>query len=194
MEIVFLLVAFAIAQLVAAAGKKKQRERRRAEPGGEERPRDLLAEIREALEERQRQGRTQAPIGQRTPGGLPPGRRQPTTIVYDEDGYEDEDEAESLERTPTVISLETPVVYQERELVDHDDEIEAVVARRIKYAEAQARALTPADHRKFDKRIREPVVPRKPSAKALHRARLRELFIAKEILGRPVALREPGDR
>lgn len=191
MEIVFLLLAFVVAQLVGVIGKKRQRERA-AGRSPDERPKDLLAELRGALEEMQRQGKTETPIGGKPPTARsqgPMGRRLATPRPGSQAG--------GVESDPTVVSLETPVLYEERELVDYDDEIEALVARRIKYAEAQARALTPADHKKFDKRIRAaapPPPPRVRSARALRRQRLRDLFVAKEVLGRPVALRDPFER
>lgn len=99
----------------------------------------------------------------------------------------------SLESTPEVRSLETEVRRPERTVVDADDEAEAIVARRIAAAEANARPLGAADHLAFDASIRQQpadATATKVSAATRH---LRNAVVWREILGPPVSLREQGD-
>lgn len=75
------------------------------------------------------------------------------------------------------------------EVVDYDEEAQAVVQRRIDAAQARDNALTAKDHGAFDARIREagPVAPVRPTMSV---AELRRAFVWREVLGPPVGLRE----
>lgn len=112
---------------------------------------------------------------------------------------EEIEELEVRETEPEVVSLETGGERAERVLVDHDDQAEALVQRRIAAAETRAGALTKADHIRFDQRIRtEPArttpaqrrvaAPVEPGAPLTGNA-LRNAMIWSEILGPPVGRR-----
>ncbi len=104
-------------------------------------------------------------------------------------GAEEVEDRESLEIVPVVVSRELPAPAQSRKVVDFDDEAETLIRRRIAQAEARNHALTAADHRAFDKRIRrEPVKTIAPA----HPRNLRQALIWKEVLGKPVTLRDEG--
>ncbi len=193
MELIFLLVLFAIGNLLKANAEKKQREQAERELElGEHTPDrdDLMEEIRRAMEgmRQQRQPEAAAPPYSRTGGA------QLSTIDRDDDGFDEEDE--TLEEVPVVRSLEDEVRRPERERVDYDAESKAAVQRRIEWAEVRARAHRPEDHRAFDRRIRaEPEAPGPAEEHAsVRRPDLRQLVVWQEILGKPVALRERDDR
>jgi hypothetical protein len=71
--------------------------------------------------------------------------------------------------------------------VDQDEGIEAVVARRLREAEARNRPLSAADHVAFDKIVRQgdltAAAPRRYPT-----GQLRQAFIWREILGPPKSL------
>lgn len=193
MELIFLLVLFAIGNLLKANAEKKQREQAERELElGEHAPDrdDLMEEIRRAMEgmRQQRQPETAAPPYSRTGGA------QLSTIDRDDDGFDEEDE--TLEEVPVVRSLEEEVRRPERVRIDYDAESRAAVQRRIEWAEDRARAHRPEDHRAFDQRIRAVPTVASPAADrpAVGRPDLRQLIVWQEILGKPVALREPHDR
>lgn len=193
MELIFLLVLFAIGNLLKANAEKKQREQAERELElGEHTPDrdDLMEEIRRAMEgmRQQRQPEAAAPPYSRTGGA------QLSTIDRDDDGFDEEDE--TLEEVPVVRSLEDEVRRPERERIDYDAQSKAAVQRRIEWAEVRARAHRPEDHRDFDRRIRaEPGAPVPAEEHAsVSRPNLRQLVVWQEILGKPVALRERDDR
>ena len=102
---------------------------------------------------------------------------------------EDVEDRESLEEPERVVSLETEVHRPARVKYDQDSGAEELVRRRIVAAEARSGTLTRADHKAFDKRIRqEPAdhtaVPRYTTAQ------LRNAIVWREILGPPVSERE----
>ncbi|MDX2058222.1 MAG: hypothetical protein SFV24_10505 [Gemmatimonadales bacterium] len=199
MELFILILLFVAGSLLQAAGKRKQNQ---GPPDtvddGEAAEPDLMAEIRKAMEQlkEQREGRQprQDLPGRRPPIGQFPARplptRRPAPEVFEDD--EDVEEAVSLESEPVVESLETEVVRPEREVVDQDDQAEALLARRVKWAEDHGKRLSLADHRAFDKQIREaqPVVPDPAIAR---RNLIRQRMIWGEILGPPLALRPPRE-
>ncbi|MBX3145637.1 MAG: hypothetical protein KF785_02610 [Gemmatimonadales bacterium] len=186
MEVLLLLVLFAVGSLMKSASERKQREQAQRELDLQdeafetESRDDLMEEIRRAMEgmRQQREGRTTAPSGHQQ-GRLP-------RPVPDDDSFDEEDE--SLEVTPTIRSLETVTARPERVVLDYDAEAESVVQRRVEWAEARARAHRPEDHKAFDRRIRAEPVPA-PSAVPAARPNLRHLLIWHEILSKPLALR-----
>jgi hypothetical protein len=99
----------------------------------------------------------------------------------------------TLESTPEARSLEEDVQRPERAVVDADDEAEAIAARRIAAAEANARPLGAADHLAFDARIRQEPADA-TSTKGYSMRRMREAMVWREILGPPVSLRDMSDR
>lgn len=185
-----------------------------------DRPKDILEAIREAMEAARREQESGLPRpmpgSQKPPlqspatarpsartGGKPqtPSRpfqtgtkpvRQPpaeSSDLFDE-------EARSLETEPEVKSLEVDQVRPERPLINRDLEGEELVQRRIEWAQAHASPLTPEDHRRFDARIRPATTPSpaRPTpqaelAEARH-AKLRQMVIWQEILGKPKSLRD----
>lgn len=108
------------------------------------------------------------------------------------DGEAAED-AESLEVTPEVQSLETDARRPSRAIVDQDDEAEQVVARRVRAADANLAPRTRADHQAFDQRIRQEAADQTAVASS-RIARLRDAVVWREILGPPVSLRDDDDR
>jgi hypothetical protein len=108
---------------------------------------------------------------------------------------EEVEERETLEVGEDVLNLETGVEERAaRQEVDHDDEAEAIVRRRIQAAQARDRTLNRADHVAFDKRIRQVEADKTAVAKR-RKVSLREAVVWREILGPPVALRdELGER
>lgn len=102
---------------------------------------------------------------------------------------EDVEDRETLEIEPVVVSMPIPD-RPERIVESRDADAEKLISRRIKEAELRNRALTLADHRAFDKKIRQqkPIkVLVKPTDKE-HRDRLRQAVIWMEILGPPKGL------
>lgn len=115
-----------------------------------------------------------------------------------EDGDVFEEERESLEVEPEVVSVETAPSRPRRVIVDQDDQASATVARRIKEAEARSAAQTPADHRKFDERIRREPADRTAVAVAAVSTytpdQLKNAVVWRELLGPPIALRDEEQR
>ena len=101
-------------------------------------------------------------------------------------------ERTSLEATPEAISLEEDVRRPERAVVDADDEAEAIVAKRIAAAEANARPLDGAEHSAFDVRIRQEPADA-TAARSYSMRRMRDAVVWREILGPPVSLPDRPD-
>lgn len=126
----------------------------------------------------------------------PLGRRADTGL----EGAEEVEELEVLEEEPEVVSIETSGERTERVLVDYDEGASELVRRRVAEAEARARALTKADHARFDQRIRsEPALVTPPAKTPWVRGRrpagsLRDALIWSEILGPPVSERPASSR
>jgi hypothetical protein len=93
---------------------------------------------------------------------------------------------------PEVKSLEESAERPERVVVDTDDEAEAIVARRIAAAEANARPLGAADHMTFDARIRQQPADA-TAVKTYSMRRIRDAIVWREILGPPVSLKDPAE-
>lgn len=114
----------------------------------------------------------------------PMGRR----AVVQWPGLEEVEEREVLEVEPEVLSLEVAERITSREVVDQDDQAEALVRRRIEAAQSRDRALSVADHKAFDRTIRSapaqspvPLVGRRPAS-------IRDAMVWREILGPPKGL------
>ncbi|HUG27235.1 MAG TPA: hypothetical protein VMK53_02980, partial [Gemmatimonadales bacterium] len=127
-------------------------------------------------------------------------QRQPTAEAepsWDtgEEWEVEEAESRSLEQfEPEVRSMEDDFHRPEREVVVLGGDQEALQAGRVAYAENRNRALTAADHRRFDARIRAPQAPvpsveadAPPDARLL---RLRQAIIWREVLGPPIAMQD----
>jgi hypothetical protein len=191
MEFALLLLLFFIASLVQRAAQKSRQgggPRRRARVPRPERSgprreapqslRELFEEVRRSMDEADRRARgelDEAPVDLLEP---------PESI--DEEVVE---ERESLEAPEQVVNLEEQFVRRaERPVVDQDEGAEAIVQRRIQWAERQARGRTVADHRTYDAEIRKPAAPAAPARNRA--AELRKMVIWREVLGPPVGLRE----
>jgi len=116
----------------------------------------------------------------------PRGRRGSVRL----ESAEEVEDRESLEVAPVVVSREWGGDRGERELVDQDDQAEAILQRRLAVADAHSRGLTLADHQRFDQRIRA-APPATASAPRATRARppMRQAVVWAEILGKPVSER-----
>ncbi len=189
MEILFLLILFAVGNLLKSNAEKKRREQADLELDLEEAPPardDLMEEIRRAMEGMRQQRQPDVAL----PTRYGEGRHLPAPEP-DDDSFDEEDE--TLEEVPMVRSLEEEVRRPERERVDYDEQSKAAVQRRIEWAEVRTRAHRPEDHRAFDRRIRavEPeVVPSVEAGPSIDRQKLQQLVIWQEILSKPLALRE----
>jgi hypothetical protein len=76
--------------------------------------------------------------------------------------------------------------------VDRDDEAEGIEARRIQAAAARDVARSPADHTKFDERIRKEPAEH-TAARGYTAKQLRDAMVWREILSPPVSLRREGE-
>lgn len=122
----------------------------------------------------------------------PLGRQADTGL----EGAEEVEDLEVLEEEPEVVSIETSGQRTERVVVAYDEAADALARRRVAEAAERARALTKADHSRFDARIRAetppapaPAEPRRPVAAG---STLRDAVIWSEILGPPVSERSPS--
>lgn len=116
-----------------------------------------------------------------------PSARLPAPALPDD---EDVEERESLEAPERVVSLETEVKRPARIKYDQDSDAEGLVRRRIVAAEARGGALTKADHKTFDKRIRQEPADH-TAVRRYTPAQLRDAIVWREILGPPVSERDP---
>jgi hypothetical protein len=111
-------------------------------------------------------------------------------------GAEEVEEAQSLEAEPELVNIDEVALEQPaRVAYDQDTGAEELVQRRIDVAEARSRGLTRADHDRFDTMIRTAPAPavadRTNVAQRQGRLSVREAFVWKEILDKPVGLRRP---
>jgi hypothetical protein len=153
-----------------------------------------IEQVKQQAEEKERQARLpqqRPPLSQPRPRPSrdstrgPMGRHSQTRLPSAEEVEErDTLESGSLEVEEQVENLDTSRL---RKRVDQDEQAEAIVQRRIDSAQARNQAHRNADHKAFDKRIREPapaeVAERRYSVKSL-----RDAFVWREILGPPKSL------
>lgn len=196
MELFFLLLLFFVVSLVQGAAQRKKQGGRSA-PRGRARParlpaerapgeaprsiRELFEEVRRSMEEAERRARGEV--------------EAPVPAVDKDEVEKDEEDLElfvdrgSLEEEPEVQSLETEVRRPERVVVAADEQAERITRERLRWAEQRSRRRTAADHREFDQRIRQPEPAPAPAASD-RTAELRRAIIWREVLDRPLALRE----
>ncbi|MCL4865879.1 MAG: hypothetical protein KJZ47_08300 [Gemmatimonadales bacterium] len=155
-----------------AAGDPSQREGSRLE--------QILREMERALD----------PMSQ-----LPPPEPEPEQRGSWDTGMAEVEEVEALtDYRPEVASREDLSNFErpEREVIILGGDQEELQRRRMKYADVRSKALTKADHDRFDARIRQPqvvaAVAESPPPTA-RMARLRQAIIWREVLGPPVAMR-----
>lgn len=154
-----------------------------------------IEQVKQQAEEKERQAKLPRPRPQpsaradwrneRLGNAGPMGRQSKTRLPAAEEVEErDSLEAGSLEVEERVENLDNSRL---RKRVDQDEQAEAIVQRRIDAAQARNQSHRNADHKAFDKRIREPapaeVAERRYSAKSL-----RDAFVWREILGPPKSL------
>ena len=137
-----------------------------------------LEELLRALGEAAGVPTTQGPVGRPARVPLP--------------SNEEIEERESLEIEEQIENLETQVLRPVRRTVDHDDEAEALVQRRIQAAQLRDGSLNREDHKAFDRRIRAAAADQTRVAKPKHPS-LRQAIIWRELLGPPLALRDRTD-
>jgi hypothetical protein len=143
----------------------------------------MLEQILRELERNLEQG--EAAVRRPAPVLAPP----PPPPVEEEEEEEFVEERESLEEPEQVISLESEVVRTPRLRYDHDQAASEVARRRIASAQARSGALTRADHRKFDERIRQEPADH-TAVRRYTPQQLRDAIVWREILGPPVSERE----
>jgi hypothetical protein len=102
---------------------------------------------------------------------------------------EDVEERESLEQPARVVSLETEVKRPARVSYSQDSGAEDLVRQRIAAGEARSGALTKADHKTFDTRIRQEPADH-TAVRRYTTAQLRDAIVWREILGPPVSERD----
>jgi hypothetical protein len=173
-EILLLIVLFAVGGLLQATGKRRRQGSLPSSPPPELEPPgsgSLMDEFQNALEEMKRANEAAASSGTEE---------------------EAEIEAATREIEAEVRNLDEVVPRPERTIVDQDDSIEALTARRAEWAEARSKSHTKADHQAFDAKIRavESAAPAGPDRAAA----LRRMVVWQEVLGKPVALRRREDR
>lgn len=185
---------FLVGGVLQSLGQKNKARRRAQESLGsaqeapEEDAGDLLAAIRKAMEaaaedkRAAKERRPSLPQMRVAPPNRPP-VPPPADDLFSE-------EAESLEVEPEIQSLENLARRRERVVVDHDDEISELVRVRTEWAERYAKPKTPAEHRDFDRKIREAKPAAPPTVDEKRLARLRQAVIWMEVLGKPVSLRD----
>jgi hypothetical protein len=116
-----------------------------------------------------------------------PPRRPPVPPLPDDEDFE---ERESLEEPERVVSLETEVHRPARVRYDQDSGAEDLVRRRIAAAEVRSGAITRADHKRFDARIRQEPADHTAVRRRYTPAQLRDAVVWREILGPPVSERD----
>jgi hypothetical protein len=175
--VVLLIFVFVMSAFRGLVNQQKRGTRPTRRPprtpsqGGSGQPssiRELLEEFRRSMEEAER----------KTGGGSVTVLEPPTPVA-----------TPRLGPRPRVkrLALETSSAPA---AVDLDDEAEAVIQERRRWAEQHSKALTDADHEAFDERIRE-AQKKKPVVQPPTRAHeLRQMIIWREVLGPPVALRD----
>ena len=162
----------------------QQRQQRPTQPapprpaGGTQSEGTRLEDLLRVLTEAAGVPTTEGPMGRPARIPLPPA--------------EEVEERESLEVEEQIQNLETEARRPSRRDVDHDDEAEAIVRRRILAAQERDRTLTRADHLAFDKKIRAAQPDNTRVAKPRHPS-LRDAIVWREILGPPISLRDRPD-
>ena len=134
---------------------------------------------------------SQPPVITRPPEPRSAGGPQPPALEEGEE--EDVEDHRSLEAPERVVSLETEPQRQQRTRYDHDAEAEAIAGRRVAAARNRDRALSKADHKAFDEKIRQEPADH-TAVRRYTPAQLRDAVVWREILGPPVSEREPDSR
>lgn len=191
-QLVGLAILWLLMSLFAGARKRQQQQQQRRRPppplGGagpkatspdaSQREGSFLEQM---LQEMQIEAR-----GSRSGSAGPMGRAAERPLP----GAEEVEERAVLGGGRPAVSLEQAATSYRRPVVDLDLESAAAAERRVTEAEERNRALTLADHRAFDRKIRATRAAEPSSSAANDRARLRQAVVWREILGPPAALRD----
>lgn len=121
------------------------------------------------------------PLGRQAPVALPPAEEvEERETLETLDSLEEEERLISLDER----AMEAPAPV----LLDRAPETRRVLEERIAVAERHSRALTRADHARFDEKIRAKPARLAPVRRA--RPTLRQALVWREILGPPLSLRD----
>jgi hypothetical protein len=187
---VILAVLWALLNLMTKGKQKKpQQPRARPLPHTPDASQQEGSRLETMLRELQRALEESAGVEQPTTMSFPRPERPGRPVTFPLPGDEDIEERASLEVEPEVVSLETDIRRAPRRRVDQDEGAEDLEAQRIKAAAARDRATTKVDHAAFDKRIRQE--PADKTATRYTARQLRDAMVWREILGRPVSMRDP---
>lgn len=180
---ILLAVLWIVVSLVGRAAEKGKREGPKQPPREHRRStqraetfEDLLAEMRGELD-RARQGEEAATATLEGP-------------AHEASWEEQVEDITTLEREVEVVSLEEEPAILERTQGDASLETQRVVAARLAAAERRNREWRLEDHRRFDQAIRAPLAEAPPRRTTLPAGSLRTGIIWREILDRPVSLRD----
>lgn len=176
---VILLIGYVVLALIKKVGEQGKHAPPRQIPQDPRAPatmEELLREMQGQLEVDDAEERL--PTEANEPVRLPVPRAEPAWDV---------EERESLE-VEAQVYVRPDMVRAERVVVDQDDAALGVANRRIVAAEARNRAWSPEDHRTFDARIRS-VAPAR-GVDSSRAAALRQAIVWREVLGKPIALRD----
>ncbi len=178
---VILLIVYLGLALLKKVGGKGQGAPSRPTPQGRPQPTtmdELLREMQGQLEEEEANPAERMSVDDYEPIRLP--------APQEKDAW-DVEERESLEVDANVF-IRPETQRAERVLIDRDDDALAVAERRVEVAQARNRAWNPEDHRQFDARIRKVAAVR--VAHSTRAAALRQAIIWREVLDKPIALRD----
>ncbi len=187
--LIFLAIVYAVLSIVSKAQKGKRGTPARPSSKGNTWYPDVLADHVRTTGTQAEGARLQellkAMEGVKQQAARGPSGRE---AAYPLPGAEEVEERESLE------IQRAPYVRPDRpaptgNVVDYDDEANALVQRRIREAEERNRPRTRADHAAFDARIRQKKVVAGTGVPD-HIQQLRDAVVWKEILGKPVSLRD----
>lgn len=180
---ILLAVLWIVVSLVGRAAEKGKREGPKQPPREHRRStqraetfEDLLAEMRGELD-RARQGEEAATATLEGP-------------AHEASWEEQVEDITTLEREVEVVSLEEEPTIFERTQGDASLETQRVVAARLAAAERRNREWRLEDHRRFDQAIRAPAAPVSRRRETLPPGSLRDAMVWREILDKPVSLRD----
>ncbi|MDZ4673095.1 MAG: hypothetical protein SGI84_01495 [Gemmatimonadota bacterium] len=179
--------------------RKKQQGKGRPPVGKARLPRPELPTQRPRLADpSQREGSKLEQILREMEWALDPSVREQRPTPQSSGGWdagEEVEEVESLDSyVPEVATTEDFSNFErpEREVIVLGGDQEELQRGRMKYAEVRSKALTRADHARFDAEIRKPqqvAVVRPDEPPSVRMQRMRQAIIWREVLGQPVALR-----
>ena len=186
---VILAVLWALLNLMTKGKERKPPPRARPLPSTPDASQQEGSRLETMLRELQRALEESEGVEQSATLSFPRPERPGRPATFPLPGDEDIEERESLEAEPEVVSLETEVRRTPRRWIDQDEGAEDIEAQRIKAAAARDRATTKVDRAAFEQRIRQE--PADKTATRYTARQLRDAVVWREILGRPVSMRDP---